>query len=87
MFARILNRSTVHRGTRQRKQRLTVEALEGRQLMSLGAQFGPINSTNHLGVSGSANASSANGSSVVAWTYEVTPTQHDIVAQRLNSAW
>ena len=84
MFARMFRRSTVNRATRNRKQRLAVEALEGRQLMSLGAQFGPINSTNHLGVSASANATSANGSSVVAWTYEVTPTQHDIVAQRLN---
>ena len=86
MFARMFRRSTVHRGTRHRKQRLTVEALEGRQLMSLGAQFGPINSTNHEGVFASANASSANGSSVVAWTYQVTPTQHDILAQRLNAA-
>jgi hypothetical protein len=86
MFTRILNRSTVHRGTRQRKQHPTFEALEGRELMSLGVQFGPINTTSHQGAGTSANASSANGSSVVVWTDQISPTQHDILAQRLNSA-
>jgi hypothetical protein len=73
MFARMFHRPTVHRTTRSRKQRFTVEALEGRQLLSLGAQFPePINTTNHQGAEFSANASSANGSSVVVWTDQVS---------------
>jgi hypothetical protein len=72
--------------SRSRRSRPAFEALEGRQLMSLGAQFGPINTTNHQGAAFSASASSANGSSVVVWTDQLSPTKHDILAQRLNGA-
>ena len=41
---------------------------EGRQLMSLGPIFGPINTTTRNMQSGSDNATSAGGSSVVVWT-------------------
>jgi hypothetical protein len=55
--------------------------------MTLGAQFPtPINTTTHGIDFGSANASSANGSSVVVFTVATTSTNNDIHAQRLNSA-
>jgi hypothetical protein len=71
MFARMLHRSPVPRTARHTKPYFTVEGLEGRQLMSLGAEFGISVATPAAQVE-SANASSANGSSVVVWT-ESTP--------------
>ncbi len=82
----LLNNRSDRRRNRTRSH-LSLEMLEGRQLMTLGAQFPtPINTTHIGGAEGAANASSANGSSVVVWTDTVTPTNHDIYAQRLNSA-
>jgi hypothetical protein len=69
------------------RSRLSLETLEGRQLMTLGAQFlTPINATHLGGAFDAANATSANGSSVVVWSDTVTPTNHDTYAQRLNGA-
>jgi hypothetical protein len=64
--------------------RLSLEMLEGRQLMTLGAQFPtPINTT-PIGGDFTASAISANGSSVVVYT--ATPNHNEVLAQRLNSA-
>ena len=89
MFANIW-KSSVRQGTlsgqaRHRKRRPSVEALEGRQLMSLGSEFiAPINTTTRNAQFDSDNASSSNGSSVVVWTDTFSSTDHDIRAQRLN---
>ena len=69
------------------KNRPRLESLEGRQLMSLGSEFSAtVNTTTRNAQFGSANASSSNGSSVVVWTDTFSPTDHDIRAQRFNSA-
>jgi hypothetical protein len=71
---------------RDRKRRPSVEALEGRELMSIGPEFlTPVNTTTRLIQSGSDNATSAGGASVVVWTDEFSPLDHDIRAQRFNS--
>jgi hypothetical protein len=67
MFASLLRRTSPRRTARHTKQIITVEDLEGRQLMSLGAEFviaPPI--AGGAQVQG-ANASSSNGSSVAVW--------------------
>jgi len=72
---------------RDRKRRPSLEALEGRELMSLGAEFpAPINTTNRHAPFDADNASLLNGSSVVVWTAPFTLTDQDILAQRFNSA-
>src|SRR5436305_142931 len=71
---------------RDRKRRPSLESLEGRQLMSLGAEFiGPVNATTRNAQFESDNASSAGGASVVVWTDTFSSTDHDIRAQRYNS--
>jgi hypothetical protein len=67
MFARMLHRSPASRTARHAKQHFTVEALEGRQLMSLGAEFA-VGVPNPAAQVQSANAISAHGSSVVVST-------------------
>jgi hypothetical protein len=67
MFARMLHCSPAPRTARHTKQHFTVEALEGRQLMSLGVQFTVSVPTPAAQVQ-SANDISANASSVVVWT-------------------
>src|SRR3954447_9184476 len=72
---------------RDRKRRPYLESLEGRQLMTLGAEFiGPVNTTTRGPQFESDNATSSNGSSVVVWTDTFSPTDHDIRAQRFNSS-
>jgi hypothetical protein len=90
MFANLSRRSDrqgVASGqARHRKRRPSVEALEGRQLMSLGPEFiGPINTTTRNAQFDSDNASNAGGQSVVVWTDTFSSTDHDIRAQRFNS--
>lgn len=69
------------------KNRPRLESLEGRQLMSLASEFAtPVNTTTRNAQFSSANASSSNGSSVVVWTDTFSSTDHDIRAQRFNSA-
>ena len=72
--------------SRRRFELEALEALEGRQLMSVGPEFiAPINTTTRNAQFDSDNASSSNGSSVVVWTDTFSPTDHDIRAQRFNS--
>src|SRR4051794_4300172 len=53
---------------RTRKRRPSLEALEGRRLMSVGTEdFGTVNTTTRNAQLGSVNATSPGGFSVVAW--------------------
>ncbi len=71
---------------RDRKRRPSVEALEGRQLMSIGPEFiAPINTTTRNAQSEPDAASAADGTSVVVWTDTFSSSDHDIRAQRFNS--
>ena len=83
MFARMFHRSPAPRTVRHMKQHFTVEALEGRQLMSLGAEFG-ISVPYRTQQFESAKASSSNGSSVVVWT-ESTPSTPQIIGQLFSA--
>ena len=83
MFARLLRHSTARRAARNRQQHLAVDALEGRQLMSLGPEFAVSVPTPATQIQ-SVNASSSNGSSVVVWT-ESTSINTQIMGQLLNS--
>ncbi len=83
MFARMLRQSPARRAARNRKQHLTVDTLEGRQLMSLSAEFA-VSAPTPAAQTQSANASAANGSSVVVWT-ESTSSTSQIMGQVLNS--
>jgi hypothetical protein len=67
MFPRLLSRRPASRPVRHIKRKPAIETLEGRQLMSLGAEFLVSVPTPAAQVQ-SANASSTNGSSVVVWT-------------------
>jgi hypothetical protein len=60
-------RPETRRNVGRTKQRPSVEALEGRQLMSVGPEF-VVNPLTNKFVLTSANASSTNGTSVVVWT-------------------
>ena len=68
MFARIFGRPTASRTARRIKRTPTVETLEGRQLLSLGAPF-PIDSPNQPAAlkETAVSATNSNGMSVVAW--------------------
>jgi hypothetical protein len=68
---------------RARGHRLGLEALEPRLALSLGAPF-QVNTTPH-DADQSANASSANGQSVVVWRDAYSSTDHDIRAQLYDS--
>ena len=91
MFAKLSRSNRRPVSSVQRKQRPSLEALEGRQLMSLGPIFGPINTTTRNLQGDSDNATSAGGSSVVVWTdtyndsVNGSPIDFDIRAQRFNS--
>jgi hypothetical protein len=66
--------------------RPSLESLEGRQLLSLGAQFPtPINTTTFNAETYPVNASSAGGAEVVVWTHQDSNTTFDIRAQRLSN--
>jgi hypothetical protein len=74
------------RSRNRKHRRPNLEALEGRQLMTLGARFpSPINTTTRDFEFNSVNASSTSGAEVVVWTHSDTPnnTVRDIRAQRL----
>jgi hypothetical protein len=87
-LARKVRKADTSALARSRKRRPSLESLEGRQLLSLGSEFGPINpvptvpSNKYTPV----NASSANGTSVVAWTESLSFTTYEIRAQVLNSS-
>lgn len=91
MFASLLRRPAVCRNTRKLHIR-PVETLEGRQLMSLGAEFPvyPGPSTASTIVTSLASASSANGTSVVVWEEQIINKagfvgEIDVLAQRLDA--
>ena len=70
---------------RDRKRRPSLEALEGRQLMSLGAEMiGTVNTTTRNAQFDSDNATNFDGQTVVVWTDTFSTTDHDIRAQRFN---
>ena len=67
MFSRLFRRPAASRVAPRRTRKPVLEGLEGRQLMSLSAEFAVSVPTPAAQLQ-SANASSANGSSVVVWT-------------------
>jgi hypothetical protein len=75
------------RPRRQRRQRLAVEALEGRQLLSLGTVEFPVPTTSRNSQFTSDNASAANGVKVVVWTdqFATDHVDNDIRAQMYNA--
>jgi hypothetical protein len=85
MYARLLRGFAPSRPTRRTntKRRLAVENLEGRQLLSLGAEF-PINSITSGAEITPVTATSSNGSSVVVWAHSFG-TGIDLQAQRFNA--
>ncbi len=83
MFARSSGRPDTSRTARRIKSRPAIEDLEGRQLMSLGAEFLVSVPTPAAQVQ-SANASSTNGSSVVVWT-QFSSGSAQVLGQRFNA--
>ncbi len=82
----MLFKSRSDRRRNRNRNRPNLETLEGRQLLSLGAQFPtPINTTSRDFDFNSVNASSVSGAEVVVWTHADTPnnTAWDVRAQRL----
>jgi hypothetical protein len=69
---------------RPRRHRPSLESLEGRQLLSLGAEFRANVSTVHNQFE-SDNASAANGLAVAVWVDEFSSTDRDIHAQMFNA--
>jgi hypothetical protein len=70
-----------------RRSRPALESLEGRQLLSLGAEMVlAVNTTTRNDQFRPDTASSATGSSVVVWTDTFSITDHDIRAQLFNTA-
>jgi hypothetical protein len=69
-----------HHRTRRRP---SLEALEGRQLLSLGPEF-PVNTTTINSESNPDVASSSNGMSVVVWTQTNSATDQQVRAQLFN---
>jgi hypothetical protein len=67
------------------KRRACVESLEGRQLLTLGPEFGtPVNVPSALAHFNSVNASTPEGSFVVVWDQEPTSTTYQVMAQRFT---
>jgi hypothetical protein len=75
--------ASASRARRQRRQRPGLEALEGRQLLSLTAQF-QVNTRQGLADNNSDTASSPSGLKVVVWEDAYSNTDHDIYAQMYN---
>ena len=68
---------------RQRRHRPGLESLEGRQLLSLTAEF-QVNTRQGLADNNSDTASSPSGLKVVVWEDAYSNTDHDIYAQMYN---
>src|SRR5262245_1517025 len=77
-----LNHRSDSRRARSRR-RPSLEALEGRRLLSLASEF-QVNTTSSGDQFDSDNAKSGNGVSVVVWTDFSTDSDHVIRAQRLG---
>jgi hypothetical protein len=75
------------RARRPRRSRPALEALEGRQLLSLSSNEFLVNTTTRNAQFFSDNASSATGLAVAVWTdqFSTTHVDHDIRAQMYNS--
>lgn len=81
--ASVANTGSIPRRRRARKPSL--ESLETRQLLSFIGSEHPVSSvTDSRSDYGSANASSAYGTSVVVWTHQYSSTDRDIYAQRYD---
>src|SRR5438067_8592089 len=75
-------RNTEARARRSRRQQPGLEALEGRQLLSLSPTVIPVNA-NTTGTQFESDTASSTSGSVVVWTTDgVGSSQHDIHAQR-----
>src|SRR4051812_50068627 len=79
-------RNDTVRARRPRRQRPGLEALEGRQLMTLSPEF-LVNTTIRNAQFFSDNASAANGTKVVVWAdqFSTTHLDNDIRAQMYNA--
>jgi hypothetical protein len=95
MFDRIIrtfgHTTAPTRTRRPRWHRPELDPLEGRMLLSLYASEFRVNSPTYTTLShnlnqDSANASSANGMSVVVWDHTFSSTDHDIYAQLYDSS-
>ncbi len=84
MHANLLRRLAKPRNTRRTKRTLGFDDLEGRQLLSLGAEF-PINSSTINSESSPVTASSSNGSSVAVWEHAFGTAGVFLEAQRFNA--
>jgi hypothetical protein len=83
MYAELRRRLSSDRKPRRTKRTLGFDNLEGRQLLSLGAEF-PINSITRATESAPVTASSSNGSSVAVWMHSFG-NGIDLQAQRFNA--
>ncbi len=83
MFARIFGRPTAFHTARRIKRKPAIETLEGRQLMSLGAEF-LVSTPTPAAQFQPVNASSSNGSSVAVWSQQ-TSTNSVIMGQLFNA--
>lgn len=82
---RTASKTAESRARRPRRQQLGLEALEGRQLLSLGGEF-LVNSNVEDNQRTSANASSADGSrSVVVWLNEMPTNDNDVFFRLYDS--
>lgn len=70
-----------------RRARPGLDALEDRQLCTLGGEFtAPVNATTRNAQFASANATNASGTSIVVWTDTFSSTDRDIRAQRFTAS-
>jgi len=76
--------ASASRARRQRRQRPGLEALEGRQLLSLTSGTFQVNTRQGLSDNNSDTASSPSGLKVVVWEDAYSNTDHDIYAQMYN---
>jgi hypothetical protein len=85
MHKTLFKRFSADHAVRQTRTKRTLgfDDLEGRQLLSLGAEF-PINSITRATEGSPVTASSSNGSSVAVWTHSFG-TGIDLQAQRFNA--
>ena len=86
MFNRILGRPTASRNARRIKRTPTVETLEGRQLLSLGAPF-VVDNGNFAQKSQVATATSSNGSSVVVWVEGTYDTLQNLGTEMIKGQY
>lgn len=80
------DRNRNRQAPRRRGSRPALEALEGKQLLSIGPEMiAPVNTKTANAQIGTDNATSVGGESVVVWTDTWSATDTDIRAQRYNA--